>query len=228
MYNQCLVTATLLDSFDFAMSAPNSPTKDDPKITWKQRGMKDFVGKIRREKVEYPSWVGMGMDFENVVYDKCRSSRTIEDATDEGSEAFKAVVKEVYGGVFQNKLKRVLHIGSHKAFLFGFSDVEKDNLTIDIKTCKDWKGPQKYLDKAQHEMYLYMNGKDNFKYVVAEWDKDGNGNPIKPAKNVYTVDYINPGENVLEKRLTEKIEKMWDYLVKENLWDDYWFTFSKN
>jgi len=228
MFNQCLVTSTLLDSFDFLMSAPNSPIKGQQERTWKQQAKIDFFGKIRREKVTYPDWVNMGMDFENVVYEVCRENRSLDDATEAGSEEFKQVIREVHGGLFQNKLKKTIKVGSHDAFLFGFSDVEKPNLTIDIKTCKEWKGPQKYLDKAQHEMYLLMNGKDNFKYVVAEWKRDMSGNPIKAINSVNIVDYRNPGENVLQKRITEKIEKMWDYIVSENLWDDYWFTFSKN
>lgn len=216
MFGNVLVTPSLLDSFKFATTCPPS---------WKDSAMKDFIGKIRREEVTYPDWVNKGLDFEDTVYAKCREAATPEDIT-EGSECFQRVARECHGGTFQNKLKKNLVVGNHKAFFFGYSDVEKPDLTIDVKTCKAWKGDQKYLNGSQHYMYLWMNGKNMFKYLVAEWVSE---DPTDFRINsVNEVTFAAPSVETLEKEIVRRTQDLFDFIYAENLWEDYYYTFSKN
>ena len=216
MFGQCLVTPTLLDSFEFAANAPAS---------WKNTAKKDLLAKIRREEIKYPDWVTWGMEFENKVYEVCRNLNNEEEINNlQSSDHFKDVVKSCYGGQFQQKLKRNMQIDEDKVFLFGFSDVEFTDYTLDIKTTMNYKGPQKYLTKAQHLMYLYMNGKSKFEYLVVEW-KAGKE---KEINNVYSIHYSNDDQNDLENQIIAKIRSLFKYLRDNNLWNDYYLTFSKN
>lgn len=216
MFGKVLVTATLLDSMDFAKSAPPA---------WKESGMRDFVAKIKREPITYPDWVQKGMDFEAHIYDTCRRANNAADVLNQGSDNFKKVASECYGARFQCKLQGDIEVGSEKVFLFGFSDAETPNLTIDLKTCLKWKGERKYLDKNQHKMYLYLNKKPAFRYIVAEWKDPDNSNEIN---SVHSVDYTNPGHAALEGYMIDKIAELFEFIRSQDLWNDYYYTFSKN
>ncbi len=216
MFGQLLVTATLMDSYDFAISAPPS---------WKTSAMNDFVGKIRRDKVDYPSWVAKGQDFEDNIYAVCTYSKTKGEALSKGSKHFQHVVAECYGGTFQNKLQKKLTIGEDECFFFGYTDVDFPGTTKDIKTCLKWKNAAKYLGKNQHKVYLWMNDKEKFEYVVVEWTDPDNSNDIN---SVHTIPYLNPGSDILEMMIIAKTKEMFEFIRKQNLWNDYYYTFSKN
>jgi hypothetical protein len=216
MFGSVLVTATLLDAFEFAVNAPPS---------WQVRADKGFISKIKREKATYPIWVDAGMQFEDTVYRVCESSETKEQALEHGSDMFKEVVAQCYGGSFQNKLSKNLQIGDNKAFFFGFTDVDFDDKTIDLKTCIKWKNEAKYLNKAQHKLYLWMNGKPNFEYVVTEWADQELCNTIKSN---HIIKYTSPGTKALEGEIVRRTQAMFEYIHSEGLWEDYYFTFSKN
>lgn len=215
MYGNLLVTATLLDNFEFAIGAPPS---------WKQRAESGFISLIRREKKDYPAWVEAGQRFEDAVTRVCNRSENKEEAMSFGSANFKKVIDKVYGGTFQQKLSQNITVDEHKCLLFGYSDVEQPNLTIDIKTCLKWKGPLKYLKKNQHKIYLYINGKPSFMYVVAEWADE----TTSTVKSVNLVPYKNPGQDILKAELTSRIRCMIQYIKEQDLWLDYYQTFSKN
>ena len=214
MFGSVLVTPTLLDSFEFAANAP---------YDWKASSMKDFIGKIKREKIDYPAWVGKGMDFEDTVYRVCKTS-TAQEIKTQGSDNFRKVTAACYGGTFQNKLKKNLKIGEHKAFFFGYTDVDFINTTKDIKTCLKWKTKSKYLNKNQHKMYLWMNEKTHFEYIVAEWENQTSD----IVKSVHIIPYTNPGSDVLEKDIVERTKALFEFIHSKNLWEDYYYTFSKN
>lgn len=216
MFGNVLVTATLLDSFEFAVNAPPS---------WRHTADKGFIQKIKREKAEYPYWVQKGMDFEDAVYKVCKGSKSLQDSLVHGSDKFKEVVTHCYGGSFQNKLTKNLTIGQHKCFYFGYTDVDFPKETIDLKTCVKWKGRANYLNKAQHKLYLWMNGKPGFRYIVSEWKDAENTNEIKSN---HVIEYTSPGVEVLEEEIVSRTQAMFDYIQAQGLWEDYYFTFSKN
>lgn len=216
MYGSLLVTATLLDAIEFAISAPPS---------WRQRAEAGVVSKIKREDAAYPAWVGAGMKFEDTVYRVCNTSDSLRESQGYGSDKFKEVVAQCYGGTFQNKLSKNLKIGENKAFFFGYTDVDFPKKTIDLKTCIKWKNEQKYLNKMQHKLYLWMNGKPEFEYIVTEWTDE---NTCDTIKSNHTIPYISPGVDVLEKEIVRRTQCMFDYIHAEDLWEDYFYTFSKN
>ena len=216
MYGSVLVTPTLIDAMDWAKSAPPS---------WKDRAVKDFVTKIKRETVDYPDWVQWGMDFENTVYNVCNGSTTIDQLNGKGSDLFQDVCKQCFGGSFQNKLSKKLEVMGEKCFFFGYTDVDFPDKTIDIKTTIDFKGADKYLGKSQHKMYLWMNGKPHFEYLIVEW-KAAEAPP--EIRQIYTVKYENPGNDDLERWIKFKTGKLFEFIHEQNLWDEYYYTFSKN
>jgi len=215
MFNQLLVTPSLLDSFDFYKNAP---------ATWKSRAEASFISQIKREPVDYPKWVQAGNDFESCVQSVCNPYSTKEQALRNGSDNFKKVVSICHGGKFQQVLKAVRRIDDQDVCFYGRSDVEKPYTTIDLKTTPLYKGEDKYLNKSQHKFYLALNGKKYFKYVVVEWEDDSY---IKIA-SVYEIDYTSPGKEHLLKELDKKVCALFEGIRTMDLWDDYYFTFSKN
>jgi len=216
MYGNLLVTPTLLDSFDFASSCPPD---------WRDRAMAGFVTTIKREHVDYPAFVKKGRDFENRVYRTCNEAIDLEDALDNnGSKLFNKVVKAVYGSSFQDKIKKNVTVDGEKVFLFGYTDAQTEHAIDDIKTCLKWSGRDKYLGKNQHIQYLYMTGKQLFRYIVAEWESEFSNK----IKSVNIIEYTNPGVDKLEKILFKRIKDMFTFIRNQGLWDDYYFTFSKN
>jgi len=214
MYGKLLVTATLLDSFDFASSAPPS---------WKARAMMDFVSKIRREQIDFPAWVHKGEDLEAQVQAVCNTAKSRDDLK-VGSDNFQKVTNACYGGTFQNKLKLTMEIDGTKCFFFGYSDVEKKDTTIDIKTCLAWKTKSKYLNKSQHLIYLMINGNAKFEYVVVEWEDEN----LPDIKSVHIIPYNSPGKDILKRMIAERVTNMFGFIRQNNLWQDYFHIFSKN
>ena len=113
MYNQCLVTPTILDSYEFAKNAPQS---------WKEKAETGFLAKLRREKVDYPAWVSKGQDFEDTVYRVCNAHRNNFEIT-QGSDEFRQICGKCVGGVFQKKISKKAKIDGEDVFFFGYMEV---------------------------------------------------------------------------------------------------------
>lgn len=214
MRNQLLVTPTLLDSYDFVQTAPP---------TWKSRAKASFVATLKREPYKMSAAAKAGIAFEHTVYRACRQHRGDGPIT-LGSKHFQTVANECYGGRFQVVLKGNVQHNNKDIFLYGKTDVDFPDCIKDLKTTGNWKGADNYLKKWQHKLYLLMSGKPNFKYIVVEW-QDENRCVIEDA---HIFGYTNPGNDDLLKDLYEAVDKLHNYLHKENLWEDYYFTFSKN
>ncbi len=218
MYGQCLVTPTILDSYEFAVNAPPS---------WKATAEEGFLARLRREKADYPLWVGKGLKFEDAVYKSCRvhyKDRFEENPIQEGSQHFRDVCAMCIGGTFQEKLSKKMDIAGEQAFLFGYTDVSFPSITLDIKTTLNYKGPAKYLKGHQHLLYSFMRETPNFTYIIAQWESE-DSNTIQA---IHTIDYEAPTMDKLEKTIVDKIGAFFDYLRDEGLWLDYYHTFSKN
>jgi len=209
-----LITPTLLDSFDFALGAPPS---------WKERAMKDFIGKIRREKMTFPPWVQRGIEFEDAVYDTCRRTRPGIPITN-GSDKFKQVCEAVRGGTFQTVFKKTLIIDDLPVLLYNKTDVAFPDMILDIKTTLKWKGENKYLSKWQHKLYTYSSGKSEFQYLIVQWESETSSK----IKDIFYIPYTAPNFVDLEDEIVSHIRVLFDYLKRENLYDDYFHTFSNN
>jgi len=186
---------------------------------WRARAHSSFVAMLRREPYKSSKAADAGIAFERTVYRACR-----QQATTLGSEEFKTVVLSCIGGKFQSVLKSVEKIDDQEVVFYGKSDVEFTNTIKDIKTTGTWKGPDSYLKKWQHKIYLLISGKQYFDYIIVEWADDNKCT----IKNVHIVPYTSPGRQALLDEIYPAIAKLFTYLHNELLWDDYYFTFSNN
>lgn len=214
MYGQCLITPTILDSYEFAISAPSS---------WKARAEEGFLAKLRREKVDYPAWVGKGLDFEDTVYRVCGAHHN-KATVKRGSELFQKVCGKCIGGTFQQKLSKKLNIDGQKVFFFGYTDVTFPDLTIDLKTTLNYKGPMKYLNGHQHLIYSWIRQVPHFQYLIAQWESE----EATTLQAIHEVDYEVTNMGELENKIVDKVQQFFDYLRDNDLWLDYYNTFSKN
>jgi len=217
MYGNCLVTPTILDSYEFAKSAPPS---------WKARAEEGFLAKLRRERVDYPAWVAKGQAFEDTVVRVCNAhyKQYGKEPFKMGSKLFKEVAAHCVGGRFQEKLSKNMEIDNQKVFLFGYCDVTFPHLTIDLKTTLNYKGPSKYLNGHQHLFYTFMRNVPDFQYIVVQWASED----AITIQAVHTIDYTSPEIGILEADIRIKIMNFFEYLRTNNLWLDYYQTFSKN
>lgn len=212
-----LITPTLLNSFEFALNAPPS---------WKDRAFSGLVAQIRREKKEYPAYCQQGIKFEDTVYRECsKASAQGQKEVTSGTDKFQQVANLCLGGNFQKVYKKELYIPTHPPFMvYCKLDVDFPEGIIDLKTTIKWKGDKKYLKGSQHTLYLWASGKTEFEYVVVEWFSE----TVYQIKNIYRVPYTMKDSEVVEVQLKEKISTLIDFLHSEKLYDDYYFTFSKN
>lgn len=214
MKNQLLVTPTLLDSFEFAKNAPPS---------WKARAMKDFISMITRARVSYPKWVKEGSKLEDDVYKACRLKQLAGIEFD-GSDLFKELVNLCYGGTFQGQLSKVAKVGEHEVYYFGKTDVDFPEITKDIKTTINFRGDHKYETKWQHKLYSWMNNKERFEYIIAVWK----GEHDYTLKDVKTIPITLSDRKRLDRDIQLVTLELFEFVRANDLWKDYFFTFSKN
>ena len=215
-----LITPTLISSIDWLKKAPMSPTKKNPKITWKQKAYDDLVGILSRIwPKETPSYIQRGIDFENAV-------QKVVEANSVGivksSEHFKTVCKACEGGVFQKKTKSIVEIDGVEYCLYGKIDVDLPTKIVDIKTTGNFK-KDSYTKSYQHKIYCLNEQKEHFNYVVAEFDEDN-----KTIKDVHTVAYKVENFKELEEDVHDKVREVIEFLqCDEDLWELYTKKFNQ-
>lgn len=212
-----LVTPTLLNAVEFARNAPPS---------WKQSAMSDLVAKLRREKSTFPAWVKKGSVFEDAVYNHLSGSVSFNGAINTEDAAFRHVCGLCAGGTFQDVRKKEVFVNGYDdpVLFYCKLDVLLPNKIVDIKTTLNYKGPSKYLSGFQHQMYCLCAERTAFEYIVVEWV----GEEGYAIQNVHTVPYESPAPVVIEAELKKAVSDMLAFLESKNLYDDYYFTFSKN
>lgn len=211
-----LITPTLLDSFDFAMTAPPS---------WKERAMTGFLQKLRREKAHYPAWVGKGITFENAVYKACKVAKAKDqDEVTEGTKLFQKVCARCFDGNYQSVAKKTIYIAGEEVRFWGKEDVRFPEKIVDIKTTLNYKGEQKYLNGHQHLIYCWCDDVKEFEYIVAEWENEHSDLVI----DVHSIPYTITDMRIVEAKIIAKVETFFGWLRVQDLWDDYYRIFSKN
>lgn len=216
MTNNLLITPTLLDSFEFVVNAPPS---------WKARANKDFVAKLRREKTTFPAWVKKGIAFEDAVYLECnRAKAKGQTEVTCGSEHFQSVANYCLPGTYQGVVKREFLLDGEPVVLWGKKDVTLSDRVVDIKTTLKFN-PSKYFRGWQPVMYCWGEGTPHFQYIIVEW-KDEDSNEIKKVHFDLEIKYDDTEK--LEEKILSGIKEMISYMHQHGLYDDYYFTFSKN
>jgi hypothetical protein len=214
-----LITPTLLDAYEFAKNAPPS---------WKARAMNGFISKIRREKVDYPAWVGKGIAFEDTVYRVCRhtqpSTFNPKPLVTQGSKLFKIVANACINGDFQRVFKKTLVIDGTPTLFYCKTDVFFPVKIIDIKTTLNWRGDEKYLNGWQHKLYTWAAGVPDFEYIVAVWEEEHSDK----INDVKTITYHADNLEDTEKEIIAGTKEMLAFIHEQGLYEDYFFTFSNN
>lgn len=167
-----LITTSLIDSVNWAKNAPNSPCKDNPEITWKQKAYNDLKNTLARIYAPGGFYMERGVRIENTVY------KIIEEGkvdTVSCSAHFKKVLDLCNGGVFQKKTKSFIDVDGQEYCLFGKIDVlfPKKKI-IDLKTTGSFGGRDKYLKTLQHKIYCYNERISDFDYVIMEFESEEN------------------------------------------------------
>lgn len=223
-----LLTATLLDSYDWMRVAPPS---------WKARARDDFLGTVRRTKRFTPTdEQARGMAFERLVCEHvndtdssyrtaCLAKFQEWDASGDFDRAMNVALKfkELLPDSLQQvKLAKEMSVDGEDYLWFGYADLVYPNKGIaDIKTCTRWRGEGKYLNKIQHQVYRYTSGLVPFAYLVADFD--GTQLPTE----LHIVRPPDATEEQIEADLWQRTRELVQFLKVSDLWDDYIRIFSK-
>ena len=146
---------------------------------------------------------------------------------DVGSPHFQEVANDCLGGTFQGVLQKDLDIDEVPVHFYGKTDVSFPRIIKDIKTTLNWKGQDKYLKGYQHKVYLGISGVKKFEYVVVVWE-DETSDKIRSVKRAIYNPFTFGVEPDLEYDIVEAVRELFEYLRANNLWDDYYHTFSNN
>jgi len=226
----CLITTSLIGSIEWYKTAPDTPTKADPSITWAQKARVDLENTLNRV-YETNEAAERGNEFEKKLYSVANKIKPKTkwgvfdedyDLSDQpGSKEFKQMLAEVAGGIYQKNGKMKTEIAGEQCLLFGRYDVWYEDRVKDVKTTGNYK-KGKYLNTFQHILYLYLTGYKKFEYNVAEWDE------YPKIKRVYK-ETFEIGKDMSEKELKINVEQTvaeaLDFLKNT---DNYWELYKNN
>lgn len=223
-----LITPTLLNSYDYYI-------QDEFKSPANSRA--DFLKTLSRGKFEPNQAMQKGIDFENDVLDACNNKleadyskiepRFVKSVIDSEAMSTKEisnwiimreyidcvenVAKIVNRGLWQESVKKDLQIGNQEFLLYGKTDVIKRDTVYDIKYTSNYE-LGKFLNSAQHLIYLYCTGLPKFKYLISN------------GKDFWQEDYFNNGN--IENEIKSKINDFLSYLENDseakNLFETKW------
>lgn len=209
MKGKLLITASLLDAFRWYVQCPPA---------WKQKAYNSFVAKLRREPYTPHKNASKGAHFENAVANECVKP------TGTGSVYFQHVVDMCKGKTYQPVYKKVLEIDGTEYLVYCKLDFYAKDHIVDIKTVTNYKNNQKYLSGNQHFLYPFATGTADFTYLVVQFESDDS--PV--IKAVHEIHSKVDDFRALKLHVTQRIQTMVDFINRENLYEDYYTTFSNN
>lgn len=214
-----IVGPTLLNSFDWFLTAPDSP-KRGTDVTWKQAAFEDIITTIKRLPKEYGPELKKGIEFENAVQHACEEHNGVAR---NGSEGYMEAVARCRGGKFQEWCNYFFEYEGLRVRAYGKSDVVFPDKIIDIKTTGNYKGAVSYLKGWQPPIHLLATGKSTFEFLVAEWESKDS---LK-VKKVYEP-IIYAAHDNMAQAVYDQYHKFITFLRTNNLYEDYIYTFCKN
>lgn len=135
----------------------------------------DWVGMIKREEKEINQAIQNGIDFEQAVMNR----------------EFEELNCYVDNCLYQP----MLYGQFDKYYLFGYADIVKDNVIIDLKFKKSYEFPH-YYNSNQYLIYTALTDINEFMYII------GTGsNPHSP--NAIYFEKYNRNDNLLLSRLNQ-------------------------
>jgi hypothetical protein len=186
-----LITPSLLNSYQYYIN-------DEFKSPADSRA--DFLKTLSKEKLELNEAMQKGIFFEDSINDYCKDALKIDVKEPCYWDCVKSIGDIVRGGLWQQTCKKDLQIGDKKFLLYGKMDVVKRDTIYDIKfTSKYELG--KFLDSAQHLIYLYCTGLPKFQYLISD------------GEDFWIEDYHNHAN--IENEIKSKISDFLGYLEND-------------
>lgn len=211
-----LITPSILDSYDWYITCPSS---------FKENALKQIDDQLNRRWSDLSPAIRRGIDFEKKV-----CSNLWQDSKEEFMRSFEGHTPSISkfwdkcrASVQQAKTSKTVEVDGVSYYLYGKRDIAFQDKTIDIKTTKAYKGPDYYLVRNQHPLYIACTGIQAFEYLIAEFD-DEKG----VCTNVFTVDASMTVEDA-EARVISKIKEFINFLSSDDeLLAAYNKTFCKD
>ena len=189
-----LITTTLLNSYQYYIN-------DEFKSPADSRA--DFLKTLSKEKFEPNEAMRKGIDFERDIQYATNPFNQIDifhADYDEKQHIINQIAKIVNGGLWQQTCKKDLHIGDKDFLLYGKMDVVKRDTVYDIKFTSNYE-LGKFLDSAQHLIYLYCTGLPKFQYLISD------------GEDFWIEDYHNHAN--IENEIKSKISDFLGYLEND-------------
>lgn len=197
-----LITSSLLNSFQYYI-------QDEYKSPADSRA--DFLRTLSRERFEPNEAMQKGIDFENDIkiateykYEYWQDNKTVEY-----DSVIDCLANIVQDGIWQQTCKKDLTIGNQEFLLYGKCDVVKRDTIYDIKFTSNYE-VGKFLDSAQHLIYLYCLDLPKFQYLVSD------------GEEYWVEDYHNHAE--IEDEIKSKISDFLSYLENDKEAKEMFFT----
>jgi len=217
-----LIAPTLLDGYDWLMTAPES-IKKGTNVTWKQDAYQQLTDTLTRAPFRPNKAIIKGMEFERMA---CNKSKVADIDSLNASANFKKVCKLIKGGAFQVKTKKFIQIDGVEYVLFNRLDVKFPMLIQDIKTTANYRGAANYLSKWQHKFYTLTDKIRDFQYIIAEWQ--GADVDDFTIKDVHVIDYHAEDFEAIEKEITGHVKLFMEFLEgNEKLKEAYLHTYNR-
>jgi hypothetical protein len=178
-----LITPSLLGSFVWYLSDESEDSREK------------FLQTLERVRTPKNPAQQKGIDFENAVFGYCcldKQLPIINPITQIGD-----IVK---GGLWQQSVKKEIKVGNQDFLLYGRTDVIKHDTVYDIKYTRKYD-LGKFLDSAQHLIYLYCTGLLKFQYLISD------------GKDYWIEDYHNHAN--IENEIKGKISDFLGYLEND-------------
>jgi len=205
-----LITPTLLNSFQYYI-------QDEYKSPADSRA--DFLRTLSRERFEPNEAMLKGIDFENDIMLLCDDSiegtiNLIDNLSKFSKEEsylqiINSLTEIVKGGLWQQTCKKNLIIGNQEFLLYGKCDVVKRDTIYDIKFTNNYE-VGKFLDSAQHLIYLYCLDLPKFQYLISD------------GEEYWVEDYHNHAG--IEDEIKSKISDFLSYLENDKEAKEMFFT----
>jgi hypothetical protein len=186
-----LITPSLLNSYQYYIN-------DEFKSPADSRA--DFLKTLSKEKFVPNKAMQKGIDFEDSIKNIADKFEELKIKDYEAKSNLFKIAEIVKGGLWQQTCKKDLHIGNKEFLLYGKMDVVKRDTVYDIKFTSNYE-LGKFLDSAQHLIYLYCTGLPKFQYLVSD------------GEDFWIEDYFNDGN--VENRIKSMISDFLGYLEND-------------
>ena len=187
-----LITPSVLNSYQYYIN-------DEFKSPADSRA--DFLKTLSREKFEPNEAMQKGIDFEGHINQLTNNlPSTFNDKNKEYISCVIDIANIVNGGLWQQTCKKELQVGNKEFLLYGKMDVIKRDTVYDIKFTGNYE-IGKFLNSAQHLIYLYCTGLPKFQYLISD------------GKDYWIEDYHNHID--IENEIKSKISDFLGYLEND-------------